>query len=1158
MDDDIAQIRQRFDTAMPTAKAIKDAMDWPRKRVLETRREIVKREKARLEELRALSYADLKQRAESQLGRDGMAALPNLSRPVLANALRKHARQAEAAIPGEAAPSARPATVEPRVNPLIRADAELQQAAASYRDGDTAPMQEWLQANDPAYAELTERLAQAEIAKQSERVDELQRELEAIEIDRVLEVSPPGTLPSEHQRAARDAGIIAKRPAEPDPGRDSVSAVEIGPSAESNQLRRIERAVPEAGLRIMGEALGIEGAKDMPRAELAKRIGDTRDQHDTDSGSLTVMHSGAIWRVPFQAAGDLARGVYNLGLIDLVDRLRRSVPGDERIQRAADAGRKASLDAKGLYGEITPTLKPVLWLTGRSPVTRPGRALASLQEVVWDADNASGVTRVRLALENKLPADRKLSDDEQRIVKAMKKLIAKTGEMSEREGLMQYNHLTKEWTPFVAREHVMPRMASLWLIDTMMKGEGERFDRLVKVLAERNKMPEEEVRAALTQQRAEMMGLEGDDSAFRRINAEFARVWREFPDFLRDPETNLRIELLESNPYRFSDRLADLTANRLAYVRHFGQETDKKSLANELADIIRDRLGGSDPLIALTRSLNGMPVERPFYTQPGSGLHELMLAYHYGQSLLRAGALSMTWVPNSVEPMANIQALSGGPLLRDFWVALWKNFGGLERRRATQAYLEEIGAIGLWVRNLSWDPQRPVESMVRVGRELPIILVRSFWRSQEKLAASVGMAKAERMMAGKGTAGDVVDVMAMLNVSRAEARKMKRGEGDPEQYLRLVQRAGAFTTNSPMARAEQSRIEHSRLFRVAFAFTQYALMKTRWLGQFGPVWWDSVKNLHESTRKVRELRPVPQADGTVVETPGYRQAKRERAEAWKEAAAATAKIGRMVAGTTIAGAAQYFLMAFVTGGKLGLNIAWNEAKDAPWRFLLDSFAYTMFAGPLGAILRTTEDQSRAWYESVARVTWPGSLAVEATDFVRGTGRYRDRGHFEKLAQAGDRFVPINRMFWQGAAAIGYQDERQRMETAVRAFWRAKGRIDPQGRFVPTPAESTVREVREQMRAHAEFRKHMRRAAEVIRGGGDPQYHIDAALGVDGADRAAVRRSLLGKRLLIGTIGEPGHPANDALRSRIGEDAYRLIEQHDEMLQDWADSLRGRR
>lgn len=922
-------------------------------------------------------------------------------------------------------------------------------------------------------------------------------------------------------------------------------------------LRKFEEEPAEALL--FAEAMGIKNADQKTPAEIIDEFWATKEEAlKDDDGPADVIPLMLYSGIPIpeylpamvvKGAGEFAKPTISIAFVDLVDRLRR-VSDNPLIQQAADAARLATLDAKAFIGELSALLDPVLRMTGKHALTEEGKATQRIQQIQWDENGEGGVSIFHLALEDKLPPGVTLTEIEQQIIELGKQVIALGGQLHEREGTMRFNHRTGEWEPFqqIGRA-VAPRISTLELLDLVAQGEGGRFDLIVRLIAEHpdnralleNKLrkadgtlrhsPEEEVRRILLQQRDEMRGATGEPSAFRRINAEFARIWPYFPTMIHDPTTGARVQLIENNPFHYFERYANLTAGRLAFIRHFGQELEKPSLVNQLVEIVQNERSGSDEVIAVTRALHGLPVERTFWTQPGSAPHQFGIGLRHASSVLKAGALSMTWPQNLLEPLGRILGLAGGPMKQDFWLALGNLYGPAdERRAATLVALRSLGAVDHWIRNLSIDPNRPGETATRMLREIPTVLVRVFWKEQSRLAAAIGLAKGERMAAGRGKESDVQDIMSMLGFDRPTAEAMARGEGTPEQYLMIARRAGAYTTNQPMVKAEQSRLEHSRIFRLLFAFTTYGFMGVRWMAS----------NLRTTMPIMRDLWRNPKSK-----------------TAWNRARVNLTKISTQAMGLTTAGAGSYFLIALATGGLHGLKLAWNEAKDDPVEFLLDSFLYTMFAGPFGAVMRLTQNQSRNRFESLIRVTWPGAIAVEITDMLSSTGRYRDRefwGRDGKLMRFTDRFVPINRMIWQGLAVVGIGKEEQQMRTTIMAYWRARQDIAPVVRS--QRGEPQVEALREAFEQHREFRIQMRLAYDAMLHGDNPQEFINAAFATDlTKTRGDVAGSVRRRKLLTGKFADQSSIEFTALRSRLGDDGILILRQHDEVIEAVAQSIK---
>lgn len=994
-------------------------------------------------------------------------------------------------------------------------------------------------------------------AEEAEAVAAVEPEAEPeaeVEAEPVAEVAP--VVEPEVPRAPIEpevpTEVISQKAIEPVPFDDALTEAPPGleftgsamPEGDlrGNLLQAFQEDPNEA--RLFAEAVGITNVANKTPEQIIDEFMDTRKAalESPDEPHIQMLYSGIpipdhLPQLILKGVSEHVRPVVNIAAFDLIDRLRRA-SDDPLIQDAAASARLASLDAKAIIGEMSPMLDPLLRMAGKHPLTAEGKAVRRLQQIQWDDNGDGGVSLFHLALEDKLPPGVTLSETEQLIIDRGKDLIAFGGRLHEREGTLRFNQRTQEWEPFQQTGRaVAPRISTLELFDVIARGEGDRFESLVRLIAENpdniaviGDDTEQKVRKILLEQRDDMLGLQGEPSAFRRINAEFMRIWPYFPTIIKDAVTGARVQLIENNPFHYFERYAKLTAGRLSFVRHFGQETEAPSLINKLVDIVQNKRSGSDEVIAVTRALHGLPVERTFWTTPGSAPHQTGIALRHASSILKAGSLSMTWPQNLLEFLGRILGIAGGPAKRDFWVAMGNLYArGGERRAASISALRSLGAVDNWIRNLSFDPNRPAETATRILREAPTLLVRVFWKEQSRLAAAIGLEKANRMAAGRGTDSDVIDVQNMLGLEEIQAEAMKRGEGTPEQYLMIARRAGAYTTNQPMVPAEQSRLEHSRVFRTMFAFTTYAFMGIRWLAA-----------------NIRTTMPIMQDL--------WRNPKSKTA--WNRARVNAMKLGGQALGLTAAGAGSYFLLALATGGLHGLKLAWKEASEDPMEFLLDSFLYTTFAGPFGSLLRLTQNQSRNRFESIVRMTWPGAIAIELTDFLGGTGRYRDREFFGrdgKLMRLTDRFVPINRMIWQGLAVVGIGADQQELRTTIRAYWRARQEITPFSRTIT--GEPEVEELQEAFEGNRQFRIKMRLAHEAMLRGDNPQEFINDAFGADLTKKPSdAARAIRRFKLLTGKFKDEGSIEFNALRSRIGDDAIMILRQHDQLLESTAASI----
>lgn len=813
--------------------------------------------------------------------------------------------------------------------------------------------------------------------------------------------------------------------------------------------------------------------------------------------------------------GEALRIGYDMGLIDMIDRLRKASP-NRTVQEGADAARRTVDDHKRLAGQMSQPLKNVLNRVSRAPWTRLGRATMSLQR----AQRTGRMAKSRFWAY----ADGEISRDQ--LTAAERQIVDSLTELNDAAGqIMQDNGMTTKMpdgreVPF-KKTGRFPRVTTLFAYDILADGAGIRMQELARLISEMNNLDINQVRGQLLQARKQMVMQEdvGEDHAqLRRINAEFAHTWDKFPSHMVDPQTGSTIELLESNLYSYSRAMVSQTAARTSYRRNFGKESDQDSLISRL-----ERETAAAPrhvqerVKELVRTLHDLPADRSFWIRPAPGtrLHQVGLALRHISNAYKGGVLGPTFIANMFEPFGNIATLAGGWHRPEFWRAWWRSIPGTRRHKEFRALLESIGAVDVWVRNWAWNPARPGESFSRISREVNTATVRGFWRQQEIMPALLALDAVERMQAGRGTAQDIQNVMTLLDVDESVARQMARGQlDDPDMYLAFARRAGAYTTNSPMMRSEQARIENERLFQSGVAFTRYAFVSVRAVAQRLPRSW----------RTLQAAKDEPTRENI--------QRVAEEVKWW----------GSLVTGKTIAGTLAHFMFAVLTGGKSGLEIAVEEALDDIPQFLLDSFLYTMFAGPFGAILRDARDPHRLYGQWGLQYVWPMTVMAETSEALMGMGRYSDTGALTRIQMLSDRYFPLRPMAANVLGTVGLIEHDTGRDQAIRAFWRARRDIDPMGRWAPAPG-------------YDEFRRHMRDAHRAMRWHRDPADALNRAFEYAAAEERPerVRQSLLARRLLLGPFGDPNTEEYRKLKNRIGASAMEELHKHDQLLEMWADA-----
>lgn len=810
-------------------------------------------------------------------------------------------------------------------------------------------------------------------------------------------------------------------------------------------------------------------------------------------GGPTGAVAGAI------AGGAAGRPIINLGFRDLIDRVR--VTGGEAGVEAAEMGKRSVDREKEVYGQISQELDAVLSAASGRTISSQ-KASIELQRVDRVEGKNYGFARLPEAVEGRSS----VSKNAHKIVDSLNTLIDKTGQVYRDNGHLQYDFNTGEWAPFnyIPGGKVYPRLMHPNMIGIISKGQGPIFNTLVDAIADANQIDAAGVRNILLKMREDYRGDSKDPTAFHRINSEFTRQIPRMPTHLW--VNNDVVELIETHPFIYARRLAANAASRTGFISQFGQATERDNIIATLKQRIDDANGNTKAFLDMTRALNGLPVEPPII-EAGSAIGKVVRAYRGVERMAKAGLLSSSVFLQPPELIGNIQAFNGtGDLLR----AVWR----LSRHpRATVALLQHIGAITHDIANLAYNPNRPFESISRGFSEaLSRGTLRKFAEEfQETLAATAALEKAERLQRGKHGSQDIIDLMAMMNIGVEDARRIANGQGTEAEYLAIVRRAPAFLTAGAIRAAELTRMSHSRPYRAAIAFELYAQMKVR-----------SMVSLSDAYGKAFQSRDP------------------------RLFTAANLKMARYIAGTSAAGAMQYFLMSFVTGGLSGLEIAWEEMKDEPLEFFAESFVYAMFAGPYGSIIRVMTGGEGNGYEKAIRATMPGFLIDETVSAINGTGSYQN---MEWQARAGrwfERLLPVNKAVATTMALFGYGEDSHKMDTAIRAFRRWQFEEKRPGNTEPGDVEEERKR----------FKTAMRSAYRALRRFDDPSKYIEEAIQVEGIESnlRAAASSLRSRKLLSGLSPEE----LESVRDRIGDNAFEQVTLHDALLEGWADSFSSSR
>lgn len=913
--------------------------------------------------------------------------------------------------------------------------------------------------------------------------------------------------------------------------------------------KKIERLITEVEREIANVTKGLKNPKRAVEIETKDVSPEVQKVGEAGFVDPSIVYSGVE---------ALAKGVGTVGrntFASLIHRVRGL--GSKDAKQAALLAERAVDTQKEIRGEMADNLEAALRASGapqRGGTPGRGKAVRDMSRprpVSKDAEwSRSNLYEMIEGTNERVRRPEPSNPAEAEVIGSLRRLIDQRGQIFEREGMLQVDATDGTVVPFqnIPGGRVAPRVMSPEFYDIIDRGTSHHlYERTVRSFSQASGVKQETIRKRFTELRDALNG-EGPQASERAAHAEFGRLLESIPHFIRDGSGRSKrwIPMVETNPFRYATRLVELGSARVGFIRHYGQSMGPKAKVARSGDVdtdvglealeaklreptVGDRLEaglkkahgrqGRRFFTEMTRAIHGLQPTRPLESvgpiDIGSKVtnSRTMRGIQHSLGILRSAMLTASSVVNVPEPLGNIRDFAGN---RGLARAVARTMGSLKTPHASQQnvihQLEMMGAITRDIMNLSVDPNHPGETANRWVREISsrISAHKYVNEFQERLAGVAALDAVGRMKTGGDKRRNVMRLRAM-GFGRAKSEKLANGRGTEAEYDAVVRRAVGQMVGSTFSKAEMSRWEADRVIQHSIAFQRYA----------HTVFRDTMRKTGTFVQTLREIR-------SRTDIP-----KRER---WLRAGAAARQMLGHVAGKAAQGTGAYLLMSYLTGGSQGFDIALNEFADDPAEFLTESAVFSMFAGPFGAVIRTMNSDA-----TLADAVFPVFVAGELSEAFGGDGAYRDLGFVDRMDRLSRRFIPGRKLFDSGLVAVGLgSDEARDIHTAVRAYWRY--RFDEENL-----SRGKQREISDEMR---EFRLHMKRAHTLMKDHADPedvQEAIDRAMGVEGKGKKEVKTSLLGRRLLPKLDDD----RREALRSRIGNDAYRALEVHDRMLERYA-------
>lgn len=896
-------------------------------------------------------------------------------------------------------------------------------------------------------------------------------------------------------------------------------------------------------LALARRGLAVRGEPYEPPTDVAAPSAGSGVRHKrADIGAVDV---GPVVEAAGAAAKGVARSVADT-FGSFTGRIRAK--GTETAVEMADKSEKIVDRAKELQGTGEQGLgaerDTVMKLSGELPTTELGKASKSLSENRPVPGTDYAFSRYEEAVRGRQfdGSPVQLTPEEAKIVEATRGMIDKGGRMSEKAGVEVFNPETEQYEPFknIPGGRVFPHVMSPEMMDSMTKGPSDPlFRKIVDAYAKANDLSRDLVeKDFLSRHEAAVSGIPTPGEGPTQV--EFKRYYKKIPSAIN--MGGEWINLFETHPYEYAKRFTSARAHRLAFIEEFGQDIQKpKPVSGGDTDIV---MGGGNPITepdkptiasrfkqaqsegwgedfaGLVRGLHGHAVRKPILEQGGVAAK----AARYGQEALKVvKALNLTTsgATNTAEFTGNMSTTFGRP---EAWKAMLDMTAQTPGWKADRAAVEQIGAVTRDVLNASFDNTHPVRSGIRVFGEVLRRLTGHgpINESQEYATAVLALRAARRFQAGKGRPIDV-DRVEAIGYPREVAKRLVDGKATKAEYDAFVRKAPGQLVGANLSNVEKSSIEANRVVRGATAFTHYAWMAARNAAGHG----------------IQFLRGINEAATSKSLSPSER---------WSQAYNASRNLAGFVANKAIQGTLGSFILAFLTEGRDGAKIKWNELKDRPFNFALNSFLYSTFGGPVfGTMARAAGGES---LRNVDNAIYPWFALKEIVGVLKpswGPDRYKGKDVLERMGEWWKRNAPIHRSIETFFAAVGLGSERAKdIDTARRAYYRwlydtpRKGA----GSFTPPDTEEAN-----------EYRQNIRAAAEAVERGATPEVvnaYVMKALGVEGKDESKVaesieRRMLLSRKDVKDRLGE--------LKARIGEDAYAMLELHDRLIERLAESIR---
>ncbi len=724
---------------------------------------------------------------------------------------------------------------------------------------------------------------------------------------------------------------------------------------------------------------------------------------------------------------------------------------------------------------------------------RYAEATRGLQRVVWDDPQAAttgGRSMFLLYADGHLPIPDDLPREQREILDLARDVMNQGAEMIEQNGALVLNRKTGQYfQPRYRRDtRKLTRLATGDGLDVFNAPGTEAWNAVRDWVAKHNNVSMEEATRRLT--------LLKEMQAYRHASFEQTRLVDLMPDFIR--VNGREIQLFETRPREWAERHAANTSARLAAIKHWGAEAQKKErpvtaesfrgveLVNPTAEQQANRKALEDyitsspnqdqairEVVAAMRAHHDLPIDQPVKligdlidTTPGTLAHRVVRD-HLGplQSIWKSLHLSLSFVQQTTEPLASLGTLFGTGTVMRAMATTW--FDAFSRpKRITdelRSLAEDVGGAGdlpaprfggLSLESRASNRMRDIARMFDLAAA-PMTAVNALNNVIAARSAKWAIHEWGTRSMSPGDRAYWDGTLRLLDFTPQERQELTSGNSSPELQRAFIRRIRKDVYGE-RGRADQGFLQQLRMSRALFPYQGW-----------------QASNLRLNGKLVAEF-----GEGLISKSMPFTERLRR-----------TRRLLRHVAAKGATHAVSMLAYQFLFFGTELWNAYQGETDDETAKNFFSKLGlYALSAeigGPLVGVIMamaTGRAEQTSLADAVIKSSPLGDLVSETIQAAQGTGTYETArpgllGIPEKAAQFLFNMVPAAK----AADTLAHSPE---IKIAVRRFWET----------FPDKLGGNAEEDR-----HDEFSGAMRKAVEQMRRAGGKLKLMD---------RDALRATLL--------------------------------------------------